>query len=342
MFNHLQRNFTRTLVLGGLSVCVFAVGLLDAHSAQSQDWSDQVFKVKKHDFGTVAVAAKTEFRFPVTNPYPQPMHIQSVRASCGCTTPIIETEYIQPGETGSILARFNTGTFRGKKGATLTVVVDKPFYAEARLVVDGYIRSDMVFHPGEIDFGRATQGETKSKTSKVLYAGRDDWQVTDVVSNSPWLLPSFKQISRGSGRADYEITVVIQEDAPQGFFQDEVTVITNDRSMPRVPLRVCGQVESLLSISPQSIALGSVKPGQSITKRLVIRSQEAVIIESIECEGWDVEFARPTAANTTFLLETTFTPTTAAGNERKPVVITTSGANSVQAKALLTADVRSE
>mgnify|MGYP003674155163 CR=1 FL=1 len=261
MFNLLPQFSHRAIALTAISVSVFAVSSLQTGSALSQDWSEKVFPIKAHDFGAVAVAAKTEFRFPVSNPYSTPLHIQSVRASCGCTTPIIETHYIQPGETGSILARFNTGTFRGKKGATLTVVVDQPFYAEARLVVDGYIRSDMVFHPGEVNFDRATQGEVKTKTSKILYAGRDDWQVTDVVSNKPWLLTSFKQLSRGSGRADYEITVTIQEDAPQGFFQDEVTVVTNDRSMPRVPLRVSGQVESLLSISPQSIALGSVKPG---------------------------------------------------------------------------------
>ncbi|WP_345320236.1 DUF1573 domain-containing protein [Novipirellula rosea] len=342
MFLHLQRISHRTIVLAAISSCVFAVSAFPCRTAQSQDWSEKVFPVKAHDFGAVAVAAKTEFRFPVHNPYSQPLHIQSVRASCGCTTPIIENQYVQPGETGAILARFNTGTFRGKKGATLTVVVDQPFYAETRLVVDGYIRSDMVFHPGEISFGRTTQGESSAKTTKILYAGRSDWQVTDVVSNKPWLLPTFKQISRGSGRADYEITVVIQEDAPQGFFQDELTVVTNDRSMPRVPLRVSGQVESLLSISPQSIALGSVKPGQAISKRLVIRSQEPVLIDSIECEGWDVKFDRPTAESTTFLLDVTFTPTEAVGNDRKPVVISTSGAKSVQAKALLTADVRSE
>ncbi|EMI20829.1 secreted protein containing DUF1573 [Rhodopirellula maiorica SM1] len=342
MILHLQRISHKAIVLAAISSCVFTVSTLASRSAQSQDWSQKVFPVKAHDFGTVAVAAKTEFRFPVHNPYSQPLHIQSVRASCGCTTPIIENQYVQPGETGAILARFNTGTFRGKRGATLTVVVDQPFYAETRLVVDGYIRSDMVFHPGEISFGRTTQGETASKTTKILYAGRSDWAVTDVVSNKSWLLPTFKQISRGSGRVDYEITVAIKEDAPQGFFQDEVTVVTNDRSMPRVPLRVSGQVESLLSISPQSIALGSVKPGQTISKRLVIRSQEPVMIDSIECEGWDVKFERPTAESTTFLLDVSFTPTEAAGSDRKPVVISTSGTKSVQAKALLTADVRSE
>ncbi len=328
--------FTQLAIL----LAVVAASVIGS-SAHAQDWTKSVFPIQEHKFGTVAVAAKTEFRFPVVNTQNSTMRISSVRASCGCTTPIIETQYIAPGQTGSILARFNTGTFRGQRGATITVTIDQPFYAEARLVVDGYIRSDMVFHPGEIQFGKMSQGESSTMSSKVMYAGRDDWQIVDVISNKTWLLPSFKQISRGSGRADYEISVVLREDAPEGYFQDEIIVVTNDKSMPRVPLRVQGQVEALLSISPQSIALGSVKPGEAITKRLLIRSDEPFTINSIQCEGWDVKFEKPTAPATKFFVDTVFTPTGATGAERKPVVISTSsGTKSVQGKALLTADVR--
>ena len=36
-----------------------------------------------------------------------------MRTSCGCTTPIVETEIVPPGGRGSILAKFNTGTHTG-------------------------------------------------------------------------------------------------------------------------------------------------------------------------------------------------------------------------------------
>ncbi|WP_231744282.1 DUF1573 domain-containing protein [Stieleria neptunia] len=309
--------------------------------AQSQ-WPDNAFAIKKHDFGTVAVASKTEFRFPVYNPYTQPLHIQTVRRSCGCTTPIVETEYIEPGQTGSILARFNTDTFRGTKGATLTVVVDKPFFSEVRLRVDGYIRSDMVFHPGAIEFGTINQGDTASKTTRVLYAGRSDWEIADVRSNVPWLVPSKKLLTRSAGRADYELTVAVREDAPTGPFQNEIIVITNDTKRPEVPFPVSGTVESPLSISPQAIAFGSLKPGQKIEKRLVIKGASPFTIESITCEGWDVAFPQATVAKTIHIVPATFTPTDAEGPQKVTVLITTAGDQSVTAKAILTADIREE
>lgn len=318
------------------------VAALLACSATNADWADKAFPVKSHDFGTVAVASKTEFAFPIVNTTGSEMHIREVRTSCGCTTPTLSSNYIPAGGQGSLIAKFNTPTFRGKKGATLTVVIDKPNYSEVLLKVNGYIRSDMVFHPGSVDFGSVNQGEPQSGSTKVFYAGRSDWQVVDVRANQPWLIPAFTQVERGNGKATYELTVQVREDAPEGFFQDEVIVHTNDRSMPRVPLQVSGNVVTALTVSPQSIALGSVKHGQELNQKLVIKGREAFAIKSIECEGWDVQFDNDDSEKKIHIVNLTLKPKTAQGAQRAPLVIMTSGDEPMTAKAILTADVASD
>ena len=40
----------------------------------------------------------------------------------------------------------------------MTVYFDKPTYAEVQLQVAGFIRSDVVLQPGEIDFGNVDLG----------------------------------------------------------------------------------------------------------------------------------------------------------------------------------------
>ena len=331
------RKMTLPPIRTAIAACLIA-GFVT--SVQAADWSDSVFPVKNHDFGTCAVAAKTEFRFPVTNTFGNDIHIASVRASCGCTTTTVETPHISPGQTGTIHARFNTDTFRGKKGATLTVVMDKPFYSEVRLRVDGYIRSDMVFHPGSVEFGAVSQGEKTSKSSKIYYAGRDDWKVTDVRSNQPWLTPTIKEVSRGGGRAEYELMVALREDAPEGYFQNEIIVTTNDRAMPKVPLKVAGIVEAPFKISPQAIALGRLKTGESVKKMLVLRGKQPFTIGSIKAAGWEVTYPESNVAKTTHVVNASFTPTEASGDQLIPVEITTSGANSKTAKAVLSAEIR--
>lgn len=325
-------------------VCTLALSFLfGAAAVHAADWSDKAFPIKTHNFGTVAVAAKTEFRFPVHNTMSNHLHIRSVRASCGCTTPIVKNNLIAPNTTGEILARFNTNTFRGKKGATLTVVIDQPFYTEVRLRVDGYIRSDMVFHPGAIEFGQIAQGQSTSKTSKILYAGRPDWKVIDIQSNRPWLVPSAKEVSRGNGRVDYELTVSLRDDAPAGFFQDELIVTTDDRTMPKVPFRVSGQIDSPLKISPQAIALGSLKPGESRTQKLVLVGRTPFQVASIQADGWHIQFAPTTESKTLHVLYPQFSPTVIqAGPQKKTIEVTTRGEQSMSAKGLLTADIRSQ
>lgn len=60
-----------------------------------------------HDFGTVPqnVPATTEFTFKNTGK--EPIVLQRVQPSCGCTTPTYSKDPILPGKTGSIKASYN-------------------------------------------------------------------------------------------------------------------------------------------------------------------------------------------------------------------------------------------
>lgn len=156
-------------------------------------------------------------------------------------------------------------------------------------------------------------------------------------------MPSFEEVTRSRGRVDYELAVAIQEDAPTGFFQDELIVMTNDRTMPKVPLRVSGQVESPLRMSPQAFALGSLKPGETATQKMILVGKEPFQVASIQADGWDITFAPTTEAKKLHVLYPEFTLTdTVAGPQKKTIVITTSGEQSVTASGLLTADIRAE
>lgn len=320
-------------------LAVLVIGITTQIQAQSVDWKE-VFPVRKHNFGTVAVAAKTEFRFPVKNESAQTIHIRKVRASCGCTTPIVESSTIAPGDTSYIRARFNTDTFKGKRGANLTVVIDRPVYTEVRLRVDGYIRSDIVFHPGAVEFGAITATEGLRKTVKVMYAGRKNWTIKDVESPQSWLKTSFAETGSSRTKKNYLVTVEIAEDAPAGFFQDELIVHTNDSAMPRVPLRVSGEIASLLKVSPGVVALGKINAGESVTKKIVIVGQKPFKISSLSAAGFEVKADLKSESRKTHIVQATFTPDAESNGATKgDLVITTGGEESTSASALITAEI---
>ena len=146
---------------------VLLLGLLVCTPCFGQEWARNMFKVTEHDFGSVARGAKAEYRFVFENLYLEDVHVAGVRTSCGCTTPSVETPLLKTYEAGAILAHFNTDSFLGQRAATLTVTIDKPFYAEMQLQIRGYIRSDVVVEPGSVQFGPIDQGTGYSQTAAV-------------------------------------------------------------------------------------------------------------------------------------------------------------------------------
>ncbi len=282
-------------------------------SLVADDWSRNLFPVVTHDFGTVARAAKTEFRFEFENRSNQTIHVRSVRASCGCTTPIVETESVAPGQRGSILAKFNTHTHTGKRQATLTVSFDQPNYTEIQLLVKGYIRSDIVFNPGEIVFGTIPKGEAKDTIVDLDYAGRSDWQVLGVRANDSFVNATVKEISRQGGRIKYQVAVKLAETAPAGALQSELVLDTNDRNLKTVPIRLTANIEPTIAVSPQLLALGDLKTGESIKQMLVLKGRQPFKVTDVTSDAFDVTFEASDESRPLHMLPLTITPRDGTG-----------------------------
>ncbi len=111
------------------------VALAACSSLSAQDWALKMFETTSHDFGTVAAGAKAEHEFVLKNIYLEDVHIASVTASCGCTIPSVRNDTLKTYQKGAVVATFNTAQFQGARGATLTVVFDRPYPAVVQLQV---------------------------------------------------------------------------------------------------------------------------------------------------------------------------------------------------------------
>jgi hypothetical protein len=70
-----------------------------------------------HDFGQVRQGYPVKFTFQFKNITQEPILLETVRTTCGCTAAKWPEEPILPGETGEILIEFDTfksGDFRKK------------------------------------------------------------------------------------------------------------------------------------------------------------------------------------------------------------------------------------
>ena len=273
-----------------LSICLL---LLLASSVSAQTWAEKMFQERTHNFGDVARGAKAEFRYELTNLYEEDVHISSVSSSCGCTSPRIEKHDLKTHETTAIVARINTDRFLGQKGATLTVTFDKPFFAQVQLQTRAYIRSDVVFHPGSVEVGAVGEGQAADRQVTVAHAGRSDWEILDVSCTNPHLTATAEEIGRSGGNTRYQISVHLDENAPAGYLHEHIVLKTNDYNRTQVPLLVQGRIEPAVVVSPSSLFMGNVEPGQTVTKNIVLRGATPFRVLSIDCADESFQFELP-------------------------------------------------
>ncbi len=297
--------------------------------ASGQEWAEKMFNKLEHDFGTVARGAETVYKFEITNLYKQPMKILGVRSSCGCTSPSIENKVINTYEKAYLVAKFNTHTFVGRHGATLTVSFGAPFAAEVQVRVHGNIRGDVVFAPGAVEFGKVDEGENKEQRITVSYAGRDDWKIVDVTNDNDHFEVEIDGESRTAGKVTYNLIVRMKDSVTAGFVKDQLTVVTNDTraESQRIPLFVSGHIVPEISVTPETLVLGTVKAGHPITKKVVVRGKKPFRILDVNCGDNCFTFQTDEESKELHLVEITYRPGDQPGPIKVPVTITTDRPN---------------
>jgi hypothetical protein len=73
-----------------------------------------------HDFGNIPQNVPAEHEFTFTNTGKEPIILQRVQASCGCTTPSYSKDPVLPGQKGSVKAAYNAAA-AGHFSKTITV-----------------------------------------------------------------------------------------------------------------------------------------------------------------------------------------------------------------------------
>jgi hypothetical protein len=169
----------------------------------------------------------------------------------------------------------------GFKQATVTVVSTGRFTPRCNAV--GFIRSDVVLQPGMVDLGTVDHGSLAQKKVAVSYSGREDWKILDVKSANEHLEVEVHETGRGRGKVTYDLLVRLKDDAPVGYLQDQLFLVTNDPKASDLPVDVEGSVVSEITVSPASLFLGVVQPGQKVTKQLVVRGRKPFKITGVDC-----------------------------------------------------------
>jgi len=126
-------------------VCTLIFAGFAAKAQTSAEVSKLKFNTLEHDFGNQAQGKPVSFEFEFVNNDKEPVILEDVKASCGCTTPTWTKEPVMPGKKGTIKAQYNMardGAFRKsitvttKSGETITLYISGNAIAQKQGVDD--------------------------------------------------------------------------------------------------------------------------------------------------------------------------------------------------------------
>jgi hypothetical protein len=267
------------------------LALNDPSSAQVvagvPDWASQVFPERTFDLGTVARGSKLRHSFPVVNRTEQDIHIADTIKKCGCTEVRLGARDIPPGTQTYIEVVLDTTRFQGYKASGVTLVLDRPSSVSIDLNLNAFIRDDVTLSPGTIDFGTVTRGDTPTIALTLTYAGgQSGWKVVAMETVGPYVTAELSETARTSGSAQFQLKATLSGDLPVGPFKDEITLRTNDPRAPVIPVSVAALVQGRVTISPSTLVLGRLKPGQAVKTTVLLRaSAPCKLVEAQPVKG---------------------------------------------------------
>lgn len=278
---------------------VLVLVVIGSTASGQQPWAEKMFKEGlTHDFGVVPHGAQLFHRFTITNIYAVRMEVIGVNSGCSCVTATAPKRVLEPRETATIDVSMDARRFTGAKTVGIRVTVGPEFTSSAELRVSATSRQDIVFNPGEVNFGQVTQGQKLVQKVDVEYAGRLDWQLKEVAiaKDLPVDVVTTEKYRR-PGQVGYTLEVTLRPDAPTGILKDFIHLKTNDPNAAMVPLLIEAKVAAALTVLPREIKLGIVKANDPLIRRVVVQANKPFRV--LEVVGLDNNVTLDNTQNTT-------------------------------------------
>ncbi|HET6326838.1 MAG TPA: DUF1573 domain-containing protein [Planctomycetaceae bacterium] len=293
------------------------------------DWAKKMFDSTEHNFGVVARGSEVTHRFRIKNLYKEDVQISTVSTTCGCTTPQFDRDAVKTGGELYVTITMDTNKFQHQKNSTVTVQFAQPRFAEVRIPVEVYIRSDVVLTPGSINFGAVAAGTKTDRSIEIAYAGRANWQITKVITGDPNVEAKVVQTARDNvSQVGYRLDVSLLPGTPVGNLRKQMTLVTDDATGGEIPVIVQARVEGDVTITPSIVQLGTVGPGSDTTKTVLLRSNKPFVIEKVECDSNRQAFRMPALgkeAKPVHVLSLAFTAPTQIGPFTEKFIVTIAG-----------------
>lgn len=235
-----------------------------------------------YDFGSVEQGKSVEYDFVLKNEGDAPLEITRVVPSCGCTATKLSADKIEPGETATVHAVFDTTGFSGNKIKTIRLYTTDLENNTVVLSLKGEIIPEVTVSPKRIIFGNLIYGEDAEKNKQeVTVKVREGSGVTLGALESRSKFLEVEELS--SDKTQKRFTVGVKPDAGIGELRERIVVFLKGSKRRAVNIPIFASIQGGLKFKPSALAFG-VLGGQnklSRTVKLTNRGDDKISIKGL-------------------------------------------------------------
>jgi len=232
---------------------LFSISILHAQELGKFKFEEETF-----DFGNIKEEnGPVTHKFVFTNEGNAPIIIQSVRASCGCTTPAWSKEPIPPGGKGFVTAKYNPknrpGSFR--KSLSITSNADpsvKVIYIKGmvdqkeRTAADIYRNKvgDLRFRYQTLNMGKVLTNKPLTRSFDFYNDGENPITFLDKSDKPAHIMISFQpNVLAPKSKGKVVVTYDAKMKNDYGFVSDPLKIYTDEENDAVKSLRVVATIE---------------------------------------------------------------------------------------------------
>ena len=231
-----------------LVVVMFASGL---DTLKTLSKSKLELRETSFDFGVAPGGQRMTHHFLLRSVGEEPLLIQQVRATCGCTNAPLANDSISPGDSTELKVTFNSSGYSGRKARKSVKItsndMDKKVHSVSFTVnVDTLKYTVMKPNPFFIDLGREDhfQKESQVIVKNVMKDG-DPIELSVITYDFDVIKSVTIEDSKLKAGEETIISIVLIDDiAPKARIQSSFTIEANDASNSRITIPIRGGIVS--------------------------------------------------------------------------------------------------
>lgn len=249
------------------------------------------FSAPQFDFGEVNQGTKVSHEFTFVNNGSEPVTIQKMVPSCGCTASSVDTPTVEPGKSGVVKVVFDTAGFSGMKQKLVQIHSDDFSSPTVSVELKGIVKPLFRVTPPQVNFGEVLH---KSSPDALLVQvegplfedGPKEGRNRKEKRSRARAGGKFVNVEeKDSSNGNRKLLISLSPEAPLGNLRDRVVLGIGKRS---VSIPVFATVVSPLRVVPQTVSLGVLESGSS-PSRIV----EVQFLGPGEVTIQDVEVSEP-------------------------------------------------